>query len=246
MSMLIKNKNPKNNIAEMIVGFVYPKKCCLCGEIMPYKSNDYVCKKCTDNLPWIISDKCPKCGRPWKYGGLCIACVNSEFIFSKGAAVFPYSKVRSAVHRLKFDGIKYQSEGFAYLMYLYLTKNENLNYKEADMLIPVPMYITKEKSRGFNQATLITQKLGEFINKPCVNGVLIKQKNTESQSTLPPAKRRQNVKHAYKVVDKDKIKDKFIILIDDVLTTGSTINECSEALLKAGAKRVEVFTFAAS
>ena len=113
--------------------------------------------------------------------------------------------------------------------------------KKYDIIIPVPMYKTKKDTRGYNQAEVLAKELGGV---PMKNDVLIKIIDTKKQSTLNKEERSQNLIGAYKIQNSEIIQNKNIILIDDIFTTGSTVNECSKILKQAGAYEICVLTIA--
>jgi len=117
---------------------------------------------------------------------------------------------------------------------------------EFDLIIPVPLHWKKEFIRGFNQSALIGNYISRKLNKKMVQNVLVKSKNTVSQTELSAEERKENVKGSFKVKNCDIIKNKIILLIDDVYTTGATLEECKKILLKRGAKKVIILTVAKS
>ena len=124
-----------------------------------------------------------------------------------------------------------------------LGKEETL-WWELDSIIPVPLSPEKEKQRGFNQASLLAKELALRKNIELVEGRLIKGKSTPSQTSLEATDRRKNLKGAFEVVHDQGIKEKIVLLVDDVYTTGSTLQECSLVLMKAGALEVRALTIA--
>jgi ComF family protein len=115
---------------------------------------------------------------------------------------------------------------------------------ELDSIIPVPLSPEKEKQRGFNQASILAKELAVQKNIELIEGQLIKVKTTPSQTSLEAADRRKNLKGAFEVVHDQEIKGKIVLLVDDVYTTGSTLQECSLVLMKAGALEVRALTIA--
>ncbi len=116
--------------------------------------------------------------------------------------------------------------------------NEDKNIRKWDLLIPIPLHKVKQRSRGFNQSELIVDAITEVCSIEKDNAVLIRHRYTRNQAALPMRERAANVKGAFSVVDKSKIEGKKIILVDDVITTGSTMLECIKTLKEAGAKEV--------
>jgi competence protein ComFC len=111
-------------------------------------------------------------------------------------------------------------------------------------MVPVPLHIRRLRERGFNQALLLVKELSKRAGIPYQERVLRKIKDTPVQSTLKKRERSKNLKGAFQVQDQESIKGKAVVLVDDVYTTGATVNECSRALLAAGAKQVAVLTVA--
>ena len=116
--------------------------------------------------------------------------------------------------------------------------------KKYDIMIPVPIYITKRWARGYNQTELIAKGLSKKLNIKLKSNVLKKIRNTKKQSSLTKTERKQNIKDAFIVINENDIADKKIILFDDIITTGSTLNECSKILRKANVKEVAILTIA--
>jgi ComF family protein len=113
-----------------------------------------------------------------------------------------------------------------------------------DAIIPVPLHPKREKRRGFNQAQVIAKELANLQKVKLLEGVLVKTKNVPPQTFLQLKEREKNVRGAFRVVKKEKIKDRVVLLVDDVYTTGSTVRECSLVLKEAGAKEVKALTIA--
>jgi len=110
--------------------------------------------------------------------------------------------------------------------------------------MPVPLFPGKQKKRGFNQASELAKELARKKGIPLLGGYLVKVKNTPAQTSLEASERRKNLKGAFAVIQERKIKGKTVLLVDDVYTTGSTIEECSSALIEAGALEVRALTIA--
>jgi ComF family protein len=131
----------------------------------------------------------------------------------------------------------------ARLVYQGLKKDDRL-WWGVEVIIPVPLHPARKKARGFNQSRVLARELGKIANIDIIEGVLVKHVNVPPQTTLTARERKKNIKGAFKVRDKAKIKNKTILLLDDVFTTGATIQECSAALINAGAKEVRGITVA--
>ena len=131
--------------------------------------------------------------------------------------------------------IKYKFNEKTYL-YKIFTKNLKNNkkicllFEKYDIIIPVPISKKREKERGYNQSLLISREISKQLNIECNNQILFKFKNTQPQSSLTKEERMENAKNVYYIKYEDKIKNKKILLVDDIYTTGSTVNECSKIL----------------
>ena len=155
----------------------------------------------------------------------------------------------------KYDGLirnllinyKFNENPYLYRMFsAFINKYEKnyLHFDYYDIIISVPISRKRWKNRGYNQSKLIAKNIAKENNIQFNNEIIVKTKNNHTQSALNKEERKQNVKGAYKVINIEKIKNKKILLVDDIYTTGSTVDECSKVLIKAGATSVDVFTIA--
>jgi len=128
------------------------------------------------------------------------------------------------------------------LLVKFLLQAENVIFQNVDMIIPVPLHWTRFWKRRYNQSSLLGKALGKKLGIPCYSNILKRVRMTESQGKKTRQAREKNIKNAFRVARPDAIKGKKILLIDDVMTTGATITECTKILRKAGAKEVKVIT----
>ena len=232
------------NIVNKVLDVIYPKNltCVFCGDEI-FDENPYcTCKNCAKILPKITGKICEKCGEPLEnMASFCENCKGGKHYYTKSRSVFVYQDyVSGGILNFKFHNGKYYSKPFAkYLADLYKEHKYN-----CDLIIPVPIHVTRLKERGYNQSELLAKDLGEIINLPVDSESLVKIKKTKNQAELDFKQRHTNLEKAFKVTNKKQIKDKNILLIDDVYTTGSTIDECTKELTKAGAKSVYALTVA--
>lgn len=150
--------------------------------------------------------------------------------------------LKEAIIKYKYHKRKSYSKYFAELIGEKI-KEEKIEF---DLIIPVPLHWKKEFIRTFNQSALISNYISKKFKKRMYQNVLIKSKNTKSQTELSEAERKENVKDSFKLKNSDIIKNKIVLLVDDVYTTGATTEECKRALLKGGAKKVIIITLAKS
>lgn len=214
-------------------------KCIFCNSEV---GNYGVCDSCYDNLPWIKGRTCNKCGGHVKGDEIiCQHCKDHDHEFGVNYSIFDYDKViAKAIVEFKQMKFKYIGEVLSEIVYDYYEKME-MDY---DIIIPMPIHFNRMKTRGFNQAEILSSKIASNYQGLVDNTILIRVKDTPHQTGLSRKNRLDNLFNAFKIVDKDKIKDKRILIIDDIYTTGTTLDECASTLLFAGAKSVDCLCLA--
>lgn len=204
---------------------IFPPICGFCGEIQ----TKYICNRCEKIVDSISINK--------------IDTYNDKY-FSKHLYIFKYEDIiREKIINYKFENKVYLYRTFSEAI---IRNKQNRDFiKQYDILIPVPIHKERKKQRGYNQSELITRIIADEVGsiKLQVN-VLKKDKNIVAQSTLNKVKREENIKEVYKIVNSEKIKNKKVLILDDIYTTGSTVNECSKVLKEEGCKDVGVITIA--
>jgi ComF family protein len=178
-----------------------------------------------------------------KSGGdshLCTLCRQKKYAFERARAVFCYNdKIGKLIHSLKFSGKKTGLSTMAVL-----AQNSSLaDLSSPDIIVPVPLHPLKLKGRGFNQSLLLAQVFFPD-QKAKIHHCLVRSRHTRPQTGLKGDERRKNVVGAFLVRETERVQGKKICLVDDVFTTGTTVNECAKTLKKAGAASVEVATLA--
>lgn len=224
-----------------IIDLFFPRqvKCVDCGEEV---SKFGICDKCVRLLTLIPSPTCEICGGENSgKGKVCFECKDKSFSFTKNYSIFVYAdNVRNKIVNFKQNGNKAIGEMFAYFVadkYSEIIAKHNI-----DIIIPVPISEERLKSRKFNQSMVLCSQIYE---KDKLNdNVLIRSKDTPHQAGLSKTNREENLKNSFTVVDKKIIKGKTILVVDDIYTTGATLNACANALKLAGAK--EIFTLTLS
>ena len=196
-----------------LLDLVYPPRCEACRE----NSRESLCPRCFSQIQFMK----PQLG------------IHSVSVYD--------GVMRTAIHRFKFNKRKRLAQPLGILLVKYLSQTPLLNVKEIDGIVPVPLHPKRQQQRGFNQAELLANFVGRYHDLP-VLPALSRIKNTRAQFDLPRAERFHNIKEAFKVHDPRMVRDKRLLLFDDIYTTGATIAECTRALKVAGAKRVEVLT----
>ena len=225
---------------------LFPKRCLGCGAGLDGYPVVSFCQVCLQDVRIIREPYCTKCGKPFaKSAGeshLCSYCLKNKWYFSRARSVAYYQEpIAGAVKAFKYNGKMYGLETFAALGHQYYLQHPA---PEPDLILPVPLHPKRLRRRGFNQALVLARKLFHKSKGIIDPHVLERPRRTCVQTGLKVAERRKNVKNAFRVKKPEKIKNKKILLVDDVFTTGATVNECARILLKSKAAVVEVFTFA--
>jgi len=150
--------------------------------------------------------------------------------------------LQAAIHRWKYEGKTHLTPFFADWMAEGLNRYWELN--SLDILIPVPLHPRRLRERGFNQVHLLVKELSRRTDIPYLNTILKKKKPTLPQVNLSGVEREKGLSGAFHVIEKEELLGKSVLLVDDVYTTGATVNECSKVLVRGGAERVDVLTLA--
>lgn len=214
--------------------FFSPSLCLLCDK--PVDAEILVCRECEEKLSAyrIKGPRCYKCGGSME-GRECPRCRELKPVFGKVRAPFVYEgEVRRLISYFKFTGI----EKVAKFMASNMVEEIESNY---DILVPIPLHPTRKRERGFSQTFEIAKEISKITGIP-LKEVLFRQKKTKSQTALGGKERRKNLKNAFKL--KENVEGAKILLVDDVMTTGITINEAAKTLLKGGAEKVDGVVFA--
>ncbi len=201
----------------------------------------YFCEKCKSDLPVLEGTICQHCGRKLKRSqNYCTTCKGKLTNIDKARSVYNYAPPISAlIKRMKYKNARYLVEAFAPDMANVYFKN----YLNADIVVFVPATKKSYKKRGYNQSELLAREFCKLTNLPLID-CLEKNKETSRQATLNRENRIKNLLDAFKIKDKSAIKDKNVVIIDDVSTTGSTAEIIAKLLKKANAKQVFLLTVA--
>ena len=232
------------NYLQKIIDLILPPRCLLCGKILSGENG--LCEECFAKINFISEPICKKCGRPLSAGvsvPTCPLCVNDEntpFRMQRSRVAYDEAS-RPLLVNLKFHD---KTENAPFLAKWLLTAGRDIWKEGADILMPVPMHKARLRRRKFNQSALLCRELSLLTGIPVDYTSLIRCRNTKPQVECNGSARKQNVKNAFKVLSAEKLKDKRIVLVDDVMTTGSTLRECSLELLKIGVKSVDALTVA--
>ncbi len=214
----------------MVLDLFFPQWCIGCG-----REGDFLCHSCLRSLPRIRPPLCPRCGQPQPSGILCPGCVSWQAAIDGIRSPFQFDGViRQAIHQLKYRNLRALAQPLAKLLNDYLLTNP----LPGEVLVPVPLHQKRLRERGYNQSSLLACELGKLIHLPVAGDCLIRQRHAPAQAGASTvAERRSNVASAFACGD-HRLRGKAVLLIDDVATSGATLDACAAALKIAGATLV--------
>jgi ComF family protein len=215
---------------------LFPPRCLGCGDW-----DSFLCPRCKESLPKLKPPYCTLCGAPLDRGNLCPQCAEKPLAIDGIRSPFLYQGlVRDAIHSLKYGRLKALAQPLSQLLFEYLSSHP----LPADTLLPVPLHPKRIRERGYNQSSLLARELGRLIHLPVIENSLFRLRNTPPQVRLTSAEERHaNVQGAFECKGQE-LYGKHILLIDDVCTTGATLNACALALKGAGVISVWGLTLA--
>lgn len=231
-----------NNVVSSVINLLFPPHCIICGAGIT--SEAQLCLECKSQIPFIVSPTCSCCGEvfPVNTGEnhLCGRCLKKRPSYHQVLSLTEYEEpIITILHRLKYAG---DTSGLAVIRYCIQESSVQL-FNNVDVVIPVPLHLKRLRKRGFNQALLLARELFCERNTIIQSDILQRVKNTPSQTFLSRKEREGNLRKAFVVEHQERVRGKCVCLVDDVLTTGATIEECSKMLVKAGASEVVVVVF---
>lgn len=203
---------------------LFPPRCAGCGDL-----GSWLCPTCISEIEFIKPPLCSRCGLP-SVEDPCLSC-QIEPLTLDGIRGVGYLRdpLKRAIYQFKYHKKRKLALPLADLMHEYLLKNP----LPAELIVPVPLHLDRLRERGYNQAALLAQKLSERSGLPLEEGSLIRIKGTAPQVALRADERHTNVRGAFRTQG-ERLKDRQILLIDDVCTTGATLEACAEALREKG------------
>lgn len=197
-----------------------------------------ICEPCRLRLHPVTEPLCKKCGKPLSAAETeyCPDCGRKKHLYTRGRAALEYdSLMRESIGRFKYSNRREYAN--FYVRELLDICGPAVRSWNVDLLIPIPLHKSRRRKRGFNQAELIAKGLGRELGIPVSSNCLLRTRKTSPQKELNDQERKNNLKNAFQVVDYD-VKFKKILLIDDIYTTGSTIDAAASVLLESGAEKV--------
>jgi competence protein ComFC len=234
-------------LARHVEFLVFPSFCRLCAKPLGRPGESLVCRDCLTRLASRRGPACLCCGRFFEGAGgdhLCGRCLDRVPPFSLHRSCGRYDGVlKDLILLFKYHRFPVLARPLARFAAESLAGEEGL-WRDADLLVPVPLHGKRKRERGFNQSQRLARELGRIRGLEVLERCLVKVKATPPQTSLEGAGREVNVRGAYMVRKPGRVRGRTLILVDDVFTTGSTLRECGLALKKAGARDVRALTLA--
>ena len=221
---------------EILISIFFPRRCPICDETIPY--GEKICKICADKVIYVKEPSCKKCGKQLENERqeYCGDCSRKRHHYEQGKAIFSYQNdMKLSMYRFKYSGRREYADFFAEEV----TKRYGrwIVQRGIEVIVPVPMYMSKKRKRGYNQAEIFALALGRECAIPIERKLVQRIRNTMPQKSLNDIQRKDNLKGAFQVRT-NIVKYSKILLVDDIYTTGATIDAIAELLKKSGAKEV--------
>ena len=228
--------------------FVLPVGCIGCGASLHSDPVPFFCRSCWSRIVPLQYPSCSRCDQPFVSAAAtqfvpdrhCQSCIERPPAYQRAWTLFPYvPPLQEAICSFKYRGKVALAKPLASLMIGALRPEI-----QADIIMPVPLHIARLRTREFNQSLLLADHLSRHLKRPVSASHLVRVRATDPQTTLSRRERVRNLRHAFAVRSPETLAGLSILLVDDVFTTGTTVNECAKSLLKAGAKSVSALTLA--
>jgi len=220
----------------LLLDLVLPPCCVVCGKV-----EIWLCDGCAEQISFADRPVCPRCGDAWEGPGLCPRCRTSPLRAAPITSVFLFQDaIRDAIHVLKYRGGVQVVDPLSRRM----AEAWRCWGLSSDLLVPVPLFSDREARRGYNQSILLARALSTRVEVPIDETILFRTRATASQTHLGRQERWDNVRDAFACSDARDLSGLRITLLDDVATTGATLDACAVALIAQGARAVSAFTLA--
>lgn len=235
-------------ILQSILDFILPTPCSFCNSSVGESPIPYFCASCWADFSSIDGPVCTRCGKPFDSPEAlshspdhrCMACRQDSPVFDQALSIGYFEgPLREAIHQFKYRPCRALGKPLAAWMAVNIRPVSDI-----DCLVPVPLHVARLRQRGFNQALILAHELSRTFSLPLSFDNLKRVRPTKPQVELSGSDRIKNVAGAFALRRPDELKDRDVLLIDDVYTTGATMNECARVLRDAGASRVTVLTIA--
>ena len=220
---------------------LFPRRCPVCdGIIQP--SGEMICVSCLSKLKLLTPPWCMQCGKKLRdEGEYCQECREGKRSFSRGRSLYEYDSAAVSLYRFKYGGRQEYAAFYGEQAVEYL--GEFIRAIQPDAIVPIPLHRKRKAKRGYNQAELLAREIGKRMGIPVRTKLLLRVKNTVPLKQLNPKERQNNLKKAFLIAEND-VKLKTILLVDDIFTTGSTMDEAARTLRSVGVENICYVTLA--
>ena len=233
-----------NKFIKEFLDWLYPRKCPVCAKILS-ADNKYICPECFEKLKLVGEEACESCGAALGLSGICFNC-EKDFSFDSNTAFFEYNEtMREIIHSIKYNKKAHKMVTVSNIMAEYASDKLE-NHRDFDIIIPVPLHKKRYRKRGFNQAEILGEKIAEITGVKLESDICIRTVDTAPQSLTGAGSRRRNVEGIFDLKPNIDVRNKKIILVDDIFTSGSTLNSMSNMLKEVGAETVVCVTLCIS
>ena len=223
-------------MADAAIDMLFPRICPVCGDVVSFGQGD-VCPMCMRKLTYIEEPFCKRCGKPVDDGKrYCPDCERFSHVYDEGRAALVYDEYMSkSIYRFKYNGKREFASFYARIIKERLA--DTIKGWNVDALIPVPVHKSRLAKRGYNQAALIAKQMSKLFNIPVYDNIVVRAFATGAQKNLSAARRQNNLKKAFNVT-RNSVKLDSALIVDDIYTTGATVDAVARCLKGAGVKRV--------
>lgn len=230
-----KKASVQKQIAGVILQLLFPLRCPVCDDIVR-TYGEKICASCMKKLKLLTPPWCMQCGKKlYMEGELCQDCRKKKHKYLRGRALYEYSSAAASIYRFKYGKRQEYADFFGEEASRYL--GSFIRKCDPDALIPVPLHRKRKNKRGYNQAQLLAEAVGRYLGIPVYSDLVQRVKNTAPLKYQNSLERENNLKKAFNIAQND-VKLDTVIIVDDIYTTGSTIDEVAEVLLQHGVKKV--------
>ncbi len=235
-----------SDVFAKITDWFYPRVCPGCGEVSD-RPGYHLCGDCFRRINLHDQSVCERCGAPAEgsvaHAFVCGVCRETKPAYDRARSAGHFQGVlREQVHQFKYGGALWLKRELADLLLGCLSAH--FSQEAVDVVVPVPLHPVRERERSYNQAALLAEEVASRIGRRCDGRSLVRVKSTQTQTRLDAASRRMNILGAFAVRRPEWVSQRCVLLVDDVMTTGSTLAECARVLKKAGTRTVWAVTVA--
>lgn len=225
----------KYRISEIVLDLMFPPRCPLCDHVIEFRKGD-ICGECVKRVKPISGSVCMKCGKPLEEEKeYCFDCKTKKHLYVQGISAFEYRDIAASIYRFKYGERQEYAAFFGRCMARKLEKK--IKQWKAEALVPVPVHPSRKRERGYNQAELLAKEIAVRTGVPMRCDIVARSKKTMPQKSLDGVQRQNNLKKAFKILKND-VKLNTIVIIDDIYTTGSTVDAMAAILRTAGVKNI--------